>query len=394
MTNFDQQISASSRRPGIPAIAYALTACIGVIGSNSLALGPIAPEVANALGTDVPAVMSASAVFGLGTAASAFFLGRVIDRFGPRAMLRVSLMLFAVGLVLSAVAPGLATLVAAQFVTGIAAGIALPAIYTLAAVVAPEGRESETIGIVLTGWTLSMVAGVSLAAVLADLFGWRFVYGVVATATLVVLGAISLTAFGEAPRAATAPSPFEALRVKGVAALLVACAAFMASFYGVYAYVGDHLHDALGLSLSANGLVALAYGIGFGGAVFLDGLIDRFAASRLLPAIFLVVTAVYAAMAFAAGSYAVMLVMVLLWGLANHFGLNVLIMRLTALDPTRRGAIMGLNSGVTYLALFAGTAGFGPLYSANGLGFLAIVASGLMLIAAAAAALAPRPRSL
>ena len=78
------------------------------------------------------------------------------------------------------------------------------------------------------------------------------------------------------------------------------------------------------------------------------------------------------------------------WGLANHFGLNVLIMRLTALDPARRGAIMGLNSGVTYLALFAGTVGFGRVYALTGFNTLPLIAGGLMLVAAFFAALAPR----
>ncbi len=81
MTNTDQTISSlSARRVRIPPFAFVLTACIGVIGSNSLALGPIAPAVAGSLETDVPAVMTASAAFGLGTAASAIFLGRLIDR--------------------------------------------------------------------------------------------------------------------------------------------------------------------------------------------------------------------------------------------------------------------------------------------------------------------------
>jgi DHA1 family inner membrane transport protein len=171
--------------------------------------------------------------------------------------------------------------------------------------------------------------------------------------------------------------------------LLAACAAFMASFYGVYAYVGDHLHSALGLPLSANGLIAASYGLGFGGAAFLDRLIDRFGAKRLLPLIFLIVCGVYLAMAAGSGSYVGMLVVVFFWGLANHFGLNVLIMRLTALDPSRRGAIMGLNSGVTYLALFAGTVSFGQTYALAGFAILPLLAAALMLLAVLFARLAP-----
>jgi MFS transporter, DHA1 family, inner membrane transport protein len=389
MANADQSISTLSERARIPPLAFVLTASIGVIGSNSLALGPIAPEVARSFGADVPAVMTASAAFGLGTAASAIFLGRLIDRHGPRRMLISALLILAGGLAGSAVAPSLALLVAAQLIVGIAAGIALPAIYTLASVIAPVGRESETIGLVLTGWTLSMVAGVPLSAAIADFADWRTVYVVVTAATLIACAALRLAGTQE-QATGKATSPLAALGVRGTVPLLAACAAFMAAFYGVYAYIGDHLHAGLGLPLSANGLVAVSYGVGFGGAAFLDRLIDRFGAGRLLPLIFLAVAGVYVALAATSGSYLALLAVVFFWGLANHFGLNVLIMRLTALDPARRGAVMGLNSGVTYLALFAGTIGFGAVYAGTGFSILPLAAAGLMLAAAISAALAPR----
>lgn len=357
MTNINQSIpAASAERARIPPVAFMLTACVGVIGSNSLALGPIAPEVARSLGAGVPAVMTASAAFGLGTAASAVFLGRLIDRHGARRMLAVALLVLAVGLGGSALAPALPLLVAAQLLVGIAAGIALPAIYTLAAVVAPAGRESETIGLVLTGWTLSMVAGVPLSAAVADFAGWRAVYALVAAATLIACATVRLAAVREVSKG-NATSPLAALGVRGVVPLLAACAAFMAAFYGVYGYIGDHLHAALGLPLSANGLADCGLvrpRLRRGETVAADISCRRWRL-RLDVA--------------ASDSYTAMLAVVFLWGLCNRFGLNVLIMRLTALDPAKRGAIMGLNSGVTYLALFAGTIGFGEIYVLTGFPF-------------------------
>lgn len=383
MTNLNQRLIASeSPRLRIPPFAFVLTGCIAVIGSNSLALGPIAPEVARSLGTEVPAVMTASAAFGLGTAVSAIFLGRMIDRHGARRMLMAALMLLAAGLAGSSVSQALTMLIAAQLLVGIAAGVAMPSIYTLAAAVAPPGRESETIGVVLTGWTLSMVAGVSLSAVVADFVGWRMVYGLVAAAAFVAAVAVRQIALREGASAAGTPqSPFAALRVRGVVPLLAACAAFMGAFYGVYAYLGDHLYHALGLSISANGLATLCYGLGFGSAALLDRLIDRIGDGRLLPLIFIAGGAVFVILSLASGSYAVMLAAIFLWGLTNHLGLNVLIMRLTALDVARRGAIMGLNSGVTYLALFAGTIGFGQIYASFGFAALTLIGAGLMLVA-------------
>lgn len=387
MSNTDQvaPLTTDARAP-IPALAYLLTGCIAVIGSNSLVLGPIAPAVASSFGTSVPAVMIAAAAFGLGTSASALFLARYIDRLGARRMLQGALLLLALALVASAAAPTVIMLVAAQLLAGIAAGIAMPAIYASAAAIAPPGRESGTIGVVLTGWTLSMVAGVSLSAVLADLVHWRAVFAAVAVLAALAWVGLTVTSLSDIRKAGPAPAPLEALGIPGILPLLVACAAFMTSFYGVYGYLGDHLHVGLGQPVSANGLAALAYGIGFGTAALLDGVIDRLGARRVMPFAYLLVAVVYVAMAATSGSFGLTLTMVAIWGLANHFGLNVLVMRLSALDPSRRGTIMGLNSAVTYLAVFVGTTSFGPLYSSFGFATCAMVAALLMLIAASAAA--------
>ncbi|TPJ15076.1 MFS transporter [Mesorhizobium sp. B2-7-3] len=387
MSNNDQATAlGADTRPPIPALAYLLTGCIAVIGSNSLVLGPIAPAVAVSFSTSVPMVMMAAAAFGLGTSASALFLARHIDRLGARRMLQAALLLLALALVGSAVAPTVSALVAAQLIAGIAAGVAMPAIYASAAAIAPPGRESGTIGVVLTGWTLSMVAGVSLSAVLADLVHWRAVFVAVAVLATLALGGLSASSLPDVRKAGPAPAPLAALNIPGIVPLLVACSAFMTAFYGVYGYLGDHLHSGLGQPVSANGLAALAYGAGFGTAALFDGIIDRLGAGRVMPFAYLLVAIVYVAIAATSGSYGLTLAMVAAWGLANHFGLNVLVMRLSALDPSRRGTIMGLNSAVTYLAVFVGTTGFGPLYSGFGFATCAAVAALLMLIAAGAAA--------
>ncbi|PBC23911.1 MULTISPECIES: MFS transporter [unclassified Mesorhizobium] len=387
MSNSNQATAlAADARPAIPALAYLLTGCIAVIGSNSLVLGPIAPAVASSFSSSVPTVMIAAAAFGLGTSASALFLARYIDRLGARRMLQGALLLLAIALVASAAAPVLIMLVAAQFIAGIAAGVAMPAIYASSAAIAPPGRESGTIGVVLTGWTLSMVAGVSLSAVLADLVHWRAVFAAVAVLAVLALTSLSMTSLSDIRKSGPAPTPLAALGIPGIVPLLIACAAFMTAFYGVYGYLGDHLHSGLGKPVSANGWAALAYGIGFGTAALLDGAIDRLGARRVMPFAYLLVAAVYVAIAATSNSFGLTLAMVAIWGLANHFGLNVLVMRLAALDPSQRGTIMGLNSAVTYLAVFIGTTGFGPIYSSFGFAVCAMVAALLMLVAAAAAA--------
>jgi len=231
-----------------------------------------------------------------------------------------------------------------------------------------------------------MVAGVSLSAVLADLVHWRAVFAAVALLATIAVAALTMSSLHDSRKSGPAPSPLDALAVPGILPLLIACGAFMTAFYGVYGYLGDHLHSGLGEPVSANGLAALAYGFGFGAAALLDGVIDRLGARRVMPFAYLLVAAVYVAIAVASGGFGPILATVAIWGLANHFGLNVLVMRLTALDPSRRGTIMGLNSSVTYLAVSVGTTGFGPLYTGLGFAACAMIAALLMLVSAAAAA--------
>lgn len=360
---------------------YVLTGCVGVIGANSMVLGPIAPAVASSIGAGVPTVMMAAAAFGLGTAASALFLARLIDLVGSARMLKFTMMLLGAALLLCAASPSVAVFIAAQLIAGMASGIALPAIYASAAAIAEPGRESRTIGKVLTGWTLSMIAGVSFSVVLTELFSWRAVY--VSVSCLAALALIALVRLNmqDRPAAGMAPSPLSALGLPGIKSLLVVCGAFMTAFYGIYAYLGDHLHQDLGLPVTANGGVAIAYGAGFGCAALLSGMVDRFGPKRLMPLVLLVAAFVYQGLAMLGGSLVGVICLLFVLGLVNHLGVNLLIQRLTAIDPAKRGTLMGLNSAVTYLAVFAGSSSYGPLYTEHGFTTISLVSLALMVIA-------------
>ncbi len=360
-----------------------LVCTIGIVGSNSLVLSPISSEVATSFGSASAAdVMTASALFGGGVALSALILAPQADRIGVARALYLALIALTACLAASAAAPSLPWLILAQTLAGAAAGVALPAVYSLAAQLAPPGRESQTLGTVLTGWTLSLVAGVTLSALLADLAGWRMVYAALTAASLLTaLGLRRLARSGPPQTASTARSPIRALTIPGILPALISMAAFMTAFYGLYAYLGIHLQSELGLSTTVAGLAALLYGLGFGAISPLDRLIDRYGPRRAAPVAFVILAMVYAGLALTSGSAPLLLAACLVWGAANHISLNLLIGNLTALDPTRRGAVMGLNSFVTYAAMFAGTAAYKPIFEAAGFAVIAGL-SALSILAA------------
>lgn len=264
----------SQSTPFVAVLALALG--IAAIGSNSLLLSPLLPQVATSLGTTPIRVSWASAAYGGATALSAFFLAPRIDGLGLRRAVMLGLAALIVATGGAALAPHWLWLVAAQALAGLGAGIALPATYALASVVALPGHEAKTVGRVLAGWAVSLVAGIPIAAFIADRFGWRAAFVAVAlAAALAVAGIASLSSRPSATSAGRL-GVLAPLRYAGVPRLLLICFGFMAAFYGVYAFLGDHVAGQLGLSTAQTGLLVLSYGVGFGLASLGDGLVDRF----------------------------------------------------------------------------------------------------------------------
>jgi predicted MFS family arabinose efflux permease len=231
-----------------------------------------------------------------------------------------------------------------------------------------------------------MVFGASAAAVLTELAGWRVVYGVLAGVGLLTLGACVAQGFWRVPaRQSAGISPLAALRVPGIGPALMVCGVYMMAFYGLYAYLGTHLRSGLGVATWVAGLAPLVYGLGFGGAAVFDPVIDRRGARRVAPVVFTLLVGVYGALALASGSVAALIGLCLLWGGVNHLGLNMIVGRLAALDPARRAAILGLNSGMTYVAVFVGTALFGGVFERWGFAACALLSGACILPAMAEA---------
>ncbi|MDI5935691.1 MFS transporter [Halomonas kalidii] len=357
-----------------------LTAAIAVIGANSLALSPIAATVAASFpGRSAADVMTAAAFYGLATAGSALLLAPMADRVGSERALVRALLVLCVSLGLAALSPALWLLVAAQALAGLAAGMALPAIYTLTAQVAEKGRESETLSFVLIGWTLSLVVGVGFAALLADLLHWRAVFSVLALAAAgLALGVSRCRDWGTRTGGEKPSSSLTALRIPGILSVLLNVAAFMTAFYGLYTYLGPHLGEVLQLPASFAGLAIAVYGLGFGVAAQLGRWIDRHEMSTVACLTFAGLMLVYLGLMGAAMLPLVLLTLCLAWGVGNHLGLNLLMRQLSELDPAQRAAIMGLYSAITYLCVFAGALLYRPLFTHYG--FAACAWASAMLV--------------
>lgn len=375
----------SNQKPALASTVPALMFAVSVVGSNGLALSPILSDVARSFSTSALTISTAISAYGAATAASAFFLAARIDRIGIRRSLLGAMVALIAALLLSAAAPHWIVLTLAQALAGAAAGVILPAAYGSATLVAAPGREARTLGRVIAGWSVSLVVGVPLSALISDAVGWRATYGVLAVCASVAL--LGLRTLPE--RRADNPAPLRLSRLlaplayRDVPVLLLACLAFSSAFYGVYAFLADHVRTLLALSAGQVGFIAFAYGTGF----LLAGmaaapLIDRVGPRRALPLSLATVALVYLGLLPAAHALVTLLALAVLWGAASQMSLNLLVLLLSRARPDERGAVLGLNTCTTYLGASVGTAVAGTLYTHAGFDTLGLCASAAVGVAA------------
>lgn len=189
----------------------------------------------------------------------------------------------------------------------------------------------------------------------------------------------------EAGRQRTATSvgnPLHALAIGDIAPLLAVQFLFMTAFYGTYAFFGDHLRGSLDLSAGTAGFVVLCYGVGFGLAAIGDGQVDRMGPARILPPALGLVAFAYATMPVTflglSGAFAAAFA----WGFANHFVLNVVVLRLSETGGEMLGAVLGLNTAVTYGDALVSPLALSAVYASAGFAWLALGASGCVALAA------------
>ncbi len=360
-----------------------LTLSIAAVGIQALMLSPLLTDIAAGLGTQAKEIGFAASAYGLGVASAALLAAPQLGRWPKRTAIRIAFAVLAASLFLCAFAWDWRVLAGAQLIAGLASGVIIPATYALTGDIAPPDRRSQDLGKVLFGWSIAMVAGVPLAAVLSAFVGWRgtfLIVGLVAAlmpfAGALLPKATSFGAVGERVRY------MDVLRLPGAWVGYLSTFAYMIAFYQTYTFIGDHVRQTHGAGAWLGGTISLAYGVGFGVGVVFDKVIDRKGPTRMLPLGLVLVSINYVVLPFAAERVLTVMAWPFFWGLANHFCMTVLVSYMNSLSPRLRGTIMGLFSFTTYFSLGTAGAVYGPIYQAHG--FFAVSLASAVTVAVAA----------
>ena len=125
----------------------------------------------------------------LGMAVGAFLLTALADIFGRRPVTLMFLALITAGMLASAFAPGVSTLIVYRFATGLGIGGLIPVLNVTAGEHANAKRRNLAIAIAAAGFPVGGLVGGSMAALLLQHYDWRslFIFGGLASAVAFVL---------------------------------------------------------------------------------------------------------------------------------------------------------------------------------------------------------------
>ena len=211
--------------------------------------------------------------------------GPLGDRIGKYRMVFWVTAISAVGSLACALAPTLPLLVAARFLSGVTIGAIVPLAFAWIGDVIPYERRQ----MVLARFLIGTLSGGALATVasgaLGERFGWQSIFYVL-TALYTVVAVLLWQELRNNPATRAAPAArepwlhsfgrmFGLMRRPWVRVVLFTVFVEGALSYGGFAFAPYHLHNALGLSVSASGTLAALAAIG--------GLMYALVAGRLVP---------------------------------------------------------------------------------------------------------------
>ncbi|SPF01065.1 MFS transporter [Streptomyces sp. MA5143a] len=234
------------------------------IGTTEFVMMGLLPDVAADLGVSIPAAGHLVSAYALGVVVGAPLLAAATARMPRRTVLIGLMALFVAGNALSALAPDEHWLLAARFLSGLPHG----AFFGVGAVVAtglvaPE-RKARSVSLMFLGLTVANIAGVPVATLMGQEFGWRVTFLGVSVIGLAAIGSLAaLLPHDHATAPATGlRGELGALRSLPVWLALGTTVAGFAALFSAYSYITPMLTGPAGYTDSDVTLLLALFGVG------------------------------------------------------------------------------------------------------------------------------------
>ncbi len=233
------------------------------IGTGEFAIMGLLPDVATTYGVSVPEAGRVISAYALGVVVGAPIIAVLAAKL-PRKTLLLALMgVFALGNILSALAPDFLSFTALRFVTGLPHGAYFGVAALVAASMVPPHRRARAVGRVMLGLTIATLIGTPIATFFGQLMSWRAAFLMVGAigGLTVVLIALYLPKDKVAEGASIRRELGAFGRLQVWLTLAIAAVGF-GGMFSIFSYIAKTTTDTAGLQASMVAIVLALFGIG------------------------------------------------------------------------------------------------------------------------------------
>jgi DHA1 family inner membrane transport protein len=344
----------------MPLPLIALFAAAFAFGTTEFVIAGVLPDVAAGLEVSIPTAGILVSGYALGIAIGGPLMTIATARVSRKTLLLAVLVVFTLGQLACALAPGFASMLVVRCIVAVAHGVFFGIAMVVATGIVGPGQRGMAVAVVLAGLTVSNVVGVPLGSAVGQLFGWRATFW-----AMLALGLVSLAAMvfllprtgGAAARPAGLAREVRVLGRQQVWTSLILMLMLMICQFVPFTYISPLLQEVTGLDAMHVPWVLLINGIGCTLGVFIGG---RLADWKLMPSLIAitVVQVAIVAMMYAVAPYPLpMIVAVAAWGCVNFAigtPIQTRILSWTADAPNLASSLIpaGFNVGIAFAAFF------------------------------------------
>lgn len=353
---------------------------IFLVGSDELVLSPLLPQLVRDFNTSYSVAALSVSFYGLAVGLVVPFIVPFIDRITRAKLMGFSLIGFSISCMFCAASPNITLMLVARLLSGVFAGVYIPAVYAFVGDQVPFTFRGRVMGIVLSGWSLSLIMGIPFGAYIGDMFHWRWTFimiGLLGTGVSI----ISLNSLKSEQKLTQTISYsnkifshlYRAFKTKEVGILILVTFCNMFGFYGLYTFLGSFIQDTYSFSATESGKVILFYGIGIALSP-LSGVIVDFLGKKvtLISALFLLTINLIALSVLKLPLFHLYWLLIV-WGGLQSLVLTSLSSLLIEQSQELRGRVMSLYSLATNLAVAIGSWSMGFIYHSYGFHRIGII---------------------
>ncbi|PZX23840.1 putative MFS transporter; Major Facilitator Superfamily [Cupriavidus phytorum] len=247
-----------------PFLLPVLALAVCMVGAAEFMLAPMLAPLASAFNTSPAHASGLVSAYALSYAAAAPLMGWLSDRAGRRKVLLAAMLLFAVDSLALTLVPTLQAAMALRILGGLAAAATIPTVFALIADRIPPAKQAGAMGGVMLGMTAGIAAGPAAAGLLAEAWGWRAPFLLIAGSCLAAFGLGWWVIPRDLPRARKTKESSIEKASAGIFRLLLAKGAWNGSAVAGYVFAGEALRMRYGLEVGAVGIAVSVFGLGLG----------------------------------------------------------------------------------------------------------------------------------